>query len=105
MTHNWKILDLESITSTGLVTKITYGCFTEHQSTELRQIDEIYLDGSPDAPEFIQYEELTEELVLSWVDTLVNKSLIETNLSSSINEIESQFSSSIKVSSGVPWSE
>jgi len=105
MTHNWKIIDLESITSSGLVTKIMYGCFTNHNNISLREIGEIDVSGSIESSGFIQYEELTEDTVLSWVDTLVDKSLIETTISSSISESEIQFSASIQTDSGVPWSE
>lgn len=105
MTHTWKILDLESITTSGLVTKVVYCCYSKLHNIELRKIGDIHLDGSIDSSEFIQYEELTEDTVLNWVDTLVNKSLIETTLSSSISEHETHFSASIQTNSGIPWSE
>ena len=104
MTHNWKILDLESNPSSGLVIKIMYGCFSNHYDIKDRYINEVYLDGSTDSPEFIQYEELTEDTVLNWVDTLIDKNTIETELSSSIGVMEIDFSSSIPTQFGTPWS-
>jgi len=103
MTYTWKILDLESLKSSGLVTKVSYQCDAHKNSLYTRRIGEIILTGSIDDEGYIEYDNLTQDNVLGWLDSKIDKSAIETSLSESIALDEIEISSSIQTKIGVPW--
>lgn len=107
MTTTWKIYNLEHETSNGLVIKVTYGCVVESEGFLNRKVGLIELTGDPSAPDFVPYEDLTEEIVLNWV-----KSELGTE---AVTEIETSIQNSVQAAidaaaakttqEGLPWVE
>ena len=102
MNHTWSILNLKRTTSTGVVTEIKYQCQSEHDNMIDRQIERLIITGSTSDEGFIEYDNLTEENVLGWVNNLVDTSSIETSLSSSIEDMLEVISQNHS-SEGTPW--
>lgn len=104
MTHTWQIINLTRTISDGVVNKIDYGCFSEHEGESTRTISDLEITGSVDEPGFIAYEDLTENDVLGWVYSNVNQSEIETANSASI-AAQVIAKAAITEASGIPWGE
>lgn len=102
MNHTWSILNLKRVTSTGVVTEIKYQCQSEHDNMIDRQIEKLIITGSTSDEGFIEYDNLTEENVLGWVNNLADTSSIETSLSSSIEDMLEVISQNTS-SEGTPW--
>ena len=63
---SWKLLDMEHKTSDGFVlTVVSEYCFTYEEGSSQRSFVSEFTDNV--GPDFIPYEELTEEIILSWV--------------------------------------
>lgn len=102
MEHNWKIYNLKRTIAEGIVTKVTYGCESNHENTTTRKVGEFSVTGSVDDPGFIAFENLTQEDVLGWIDTNIDKAAIETANSSSIAEVIVRIASRTEIT-GMPW--
>ena len=102
MNHIWKIYDLKRTIADGVVTKITYACESELSGSGTRKIGELSVVGSASDPGFVEYADLTEGIVLSWVTGSIDVSPTETENSSSIaQQITAQ--AAITESNGTPW--
>jgi hypothetical protein len=102
MNHVWKIYDLKRVIADGIVTKVTYACESSEDNFSTRKIGDIEITGSVDDASFIAFEDLTEEIVLSWVTGSINTSTYETENSSSIAQQVIQ-RAAITTRSGTPW--
>jgi hypothetical protein len=100
MTTTWKIANLERETVDGYV-------YTVHWT--LNVTDDEYSAGSygsiglerPEDDELIPFEDLTEELVISWICDKMGEEQIETMISALQSQIEEQKAPT--KASGVPW--
>jgi|SRR6056300_277104 len=102
MEHIWKIYDLKRTISSGVVTEVTYACESELSGSGTRKIGDLTLTGSTEDANFIAYEDLTQADVLGWVDSNVDKTVFETENSSSIaSSIVAR--AAITESKGTPW--
>lgn len=103
MKYDWIVYDLERMISDGMVYRVVYGCEASHDGHDERSIHSLNLTtGSASDSDFIDYNNLTPDIVLGWITGSIDQSVIETSLSSSIaNNIVkvSQITSSI----GTPW--
>lgn len=104
MVHTWKILDLERIADSGLINNIHYECGSFHGDMSSYHVGSAEITGSIDAATFVDFDSLTHDTVLSWLDSKINKSEIETTLSESMRVEETEISSSIQILGGTPWS-
>ena len=102
MQHNWKIYDLKRTLSDGVVTKVTYACESQLSGSSSRKIGELTVVGSVDDADFVPYEDLTQGDVLGWVDAIVDKTIFETENSSSI-AASIIARAAITESNGTPW--
>jgi hypothetical protein len=91
MTHTWYIKNLERDTSDGMVTKVDYECKTlynlEFQRFPVGQnyYGQVTLTtGSVSDPNFISYENLTENVVFGWITGSIDTASIELQNSGSI---------------------
>ena len=84
MVHNYRITDLEREISTGIINRISFIVDSLHEEVGERYNGEIEVTGSIDTPGFIEFENLTQENVLSWITSLVDTALIEQENSASI---------------------
>lgn len=108
MTTTWKIYNLEHEISNGLVIKVTYGCVVESEGFLNRSVGEITLTGDPSSPDFVAYNDLTEEIVIDWV-----KAELESNEEGSVASLESKIQAQVQqaidaaaaktTEEGLPW--
>lgn len=102
MTHTWKIYDLERTIEDEVVTKITYACESADGSFSERKIGDLTITGSTDDEGFIAYADLTEETILGWVASGVDKSAIESELADSISNTK-LLAEAVTTTTGLPW--
>lgn len=102
MQHNWKIYDLERTISDGVVTEVTYACESQLSGSSSRKIGNLTVVGSVGDADFIPYEDLTQDDVLGWVDSNVDKTVFETANSASIASFIVA-RAAVTASSGTPW--
>ena len=105
MEITWQIFDTKYQTANGLITKVVYGCTAQLENDIDRKVGEINLTGDPSSPDFIAYENLTEEVLLQWVkaslgDTEV--STIETQVQDNVIARKTARENVVE-RNGLPW--
>lgn len=105
MEHIWKIYGLRRIEPDGVVNSIMYGVESNHNNHSERYTSTLSITGSSTDEGFISYETLTENVILGWVTSSVDVSVIESQNSSSIAQIEISSSNQIVEKFGTPWEE
>ena len=103
MEHTWEINNLKRNLSDGLVTTASYWCKTEFSGESARSIGEYYLpvkDASD--PDFISYENLTQDIVLGWITGSLDTEAIYAKHSASIAE-RIDYLNSTTTAKGLPW--
>lgn len=96
-TFNWKISTMDRLTSDGFVVTVHYvvtGVDGEYQSSIYGTIGYTQQPGET----YIPYEELTEEIVVGWVQTSLGKDTVESALQSQIDLQKNPVTES-----GLPW--
>ena len=103
MTHTWKVYNLERVISDGMVTAVTWACESEIEGASERHIGYSALSkGSISDENFIDYNNLKENIVLGWITGSIDQATIQTTNSSSIaTSIINQ--AAITKSEGIPW--
>jgi hypothetical protein len=89
MTTTWKIAQLKRIPDTGLVTYVTYIMNFELEGEIDRLVGSITLTGDVNDPDFIPFENLTEEDAIAWVQAdlgAVEISTIEADYQAQLEE-------------------
>lgn len=100
----WKITQMEYNTTDGGVIIVHWECVAEETVGEKTFRELAYgsfdLTPEPSSPDFIPYENLTEENVLSWVYQYagIDKTDIESKLETSIDQQKN-----ISTLTGLPW--
>ena len=85
MTHTWKIHNLERNISDGLILSASWFCRTtlgEHSTRSAKEIGLPY--KNPADSDFVSFNDVTEELVLSWVTGSIDTTALYSEHSSSI---------------------
>ena len=100
-----KIAGLKRKPTSGLVFEVTYIMNFELETETDRKVGMIEFEGDETNPNFISFEDLTEEIVLGWVTETLGESEItkiknefETKLQGRIDE-----KSTPKFLTGTPW--
>jgi hypothetical protein len=94
-TFNWQIVQMDRITSDGFV-------FTVHYN--VGAIEGIYQSSTygttsyTPSETYMPYEDLTQEIVVGWVQATLGKDAVEANLQSQIDALKAPVQES-----GVPW--
>jgi len=103
MQHTWQITNLERQLSDDLVLTASWNCYTTHSGSYESIVGDYNLPSkSPSDPDFVAYDDLTEEVVLAWVTGSINYLDIETSNSASVAEKISYKQSKTK-DTGIPW--
>ena len=105
MTTTWKIFDTKRQTADGVIIKVTYGCTVQLDNFIDRTIGEQTYSGSASEPGFVPYEDLTEPIVLGWVQTALGATAVtatETALQNSVTAQKAAKDAETEVS-GLPW--
>ena len=91
----WKINNLERQTSDGLVTVVHWGAYAEDGDYSAGIYNTQALERGDS---FVNYDTLTEETVLGWLWTKVDKETVEAALEAQIEAQKAPVSAN-----GLPW--
>ena len=98
MNHTWHIIDSTRTPSNEVVTEVVYECLTTHIVEEQTHIQghsyrgEVTLTtGSVSDPNFITYENVTEDTILGWVTGSIDTASIQAHNSASVAERVQKF--------------
>ena len=95
MTITWKINNLERQTSDGLVTVVHWGASAVDGDYTAGIVNTQALERGDS---FVNYDTLTEETVLGWLWTKVDKEAVEASLEAQIEAQKAPVSAN-----GLPW--
>ena len=106
MTHTWEITSAARLTSNGTVTNVDFKCKTEHRGHVTNHFGVLTLgEIDTSSPNFVAYEDLTQNIILSWVFEKINQTTIEDQnvifITTSIELSDAQ----TPTSNGLPWGE
>ena len=100
-----KIANLKRKPTTGLVFEVTYIMNFELESETDRKVGMIEFEGDETDPNFVPFEDLTEEIVLGWVTSTLGEeqiTAIETEFETRLQErIDKK--ASPEFLTGTPW--
>ena len=102
-TFNWVIHDLERQTSDGLVTVVHWGASASEASNDPEKpygASIVNTQALERGDSFVNYDTLTEETVLGWVWSKVDKEVVEAALTAQINAQKAPM-----FANGLPWGE
>lgn len=105
METNWKILNLKREVDNGLVIEVTYVMNFKLQGESDRKIGVIKLEGDENDPNFIPFEELTEEIVLDWVKSELGQEEIDNIKTQHQTRLEKKIHKKLNPEylDGLPW--
>lgn len=103
MNITWTINNLERQTSDGLVTVVHWGASASEASNDPEKpyvASIVNTQALERGDSFVNYDTLTEETVLGWVWSKVDKTAVEAALTAQINAQKAPVSAS-----GLPWTQ
>ena len=101
----WKIENMKRQLSDGLVIKVNYRVVAKDKELIADKRGAITLTGDPSSPDFIPFENLTEEDVITWVRAnlgVVEISTIEAEVQS-VLDAKIAARSARQTATGLPW--
>jgi hypothetical protein len=106
MTTNWKISNIKRLPLNGLVIEVTYIMNFELSGKHTRHLGSVTLTGDPQDPNFIPYEDLTEQIVTGWVQDELGTQRIDEITSNAQTSIQAQIdrATNPEFLIGLPWS-
>lgn len=87
MEYHWSIGNLTRQADNGLVYDVEYSYETYTSGQSAGIYGQILVTGSSTEPGFIPFEDLTQDIVLSWITGSFDIPVIQTELSSSLNKL------------------
>lgn len=105
MTTNWQITKIKRKPDTGLVIEVLYIMNFKLEDKEDRYVSSITLTGDPTAPDFISFEDLTQEIVLGWIQTELGQTKIDEITSSMQARLQERIDkeNNPEYLTGIPW--
>jgi hypothetical protein len=95
-TYNWQIVQMDRLTSDGFVVTVHYN---------VSAVDGVYTASTygtcgytQETSSFIPYEDLTQEIVVGWVQESLGKDTVEASLQTQIDALKNPVQES-----GLPW--
>lgn len=76
MTTNWNIIQLKRNPNNGLVFEVIYIMNFELDGETDRKVSVLGLEGNVNSPNFIPFENLTQQNVLDWIQTTLGEATI-----------------------------
>lgn len=98
----WTIKNMKRTIDDGLVIEVVFEIIAKDQQLIASKLDKVTLVGDPSSPDFIPSEDLTEEIVIGWVKSVVDVVALEGEVQASLdNKIARKNAMTTK--SGLPW--
>jgi hypothetical protein len=98
-TFNWSVVDMDRLTADGFVVTVHYNVSATDSTYSANTYGTVGYTKQP-GETFIPYDQLTEAIVVGWVQTSLGKDTVEASLQS---QIDAQINPVQE--SGVPWSQ
>lgn len=105
MTTTWRIIDTKYQLADGLVTEVVYICQASLENELSRKVGTINLAGDPTSPGFVAFENLTPQVIIEWVQSILGQQQvteIETSLQDKVI-IQKAAKDALTVRNGLPW--
>tara|TARA_Y100000004_G_C8805598_1_gene365346 strand:- start:429 stop:758 length:330 start_codon:yes stop_codon:yes gene_type:complete len=102
----WEVLMLDRITDTGYVFKANCRCIAQETVNEVTLQGVSYIDAeftAPIGPDFIPYEDLTEQKVLTWVFNEIGDLKLKKEQTSTTKLNKAITALNPPTEEGVPW--
>ena len=95
-TYNWSIVQMDRLTADGFVVTVHYNV----SATDGDYSASTYgtCGYTQESESFVPYDQLTEEMVVGWVQTTLGKDTVEASLQSQIDALKNPVQES-----GLPW--
>ena len=96
-TFNWQIVQMDRLTSDGFVVVVHYNVSAvdgDYQASTYGTTSYTQTPGET----YIPYADLTQEVVVGWVQTAIGKDTVEASLQGQIDALKNPVQES-----GVPW--
>jgi hypothetical protein len=94
--YNWSIVQMDRLTSDGFVVTVHYNVSAtdgDYQASTYGTCG-----YTQESESFVPYDQLTEEMVVGWVQTTLGKDTVEASLQSQIDALKNPVQES-----GLPW--
>lgn len=98
MTILYKIVDLEKNVETGIVTTVHWSAEIQDDKLYASTYGAVNLSYDESSANFIPFEELTESVVVSWIQQLIDVQNVEQTLLDKIEQLKTP-----QRTSGLPW--
>jgi len=102
MTHTWEVHNLERVLDGNVVTKIYFRVYSEENGIFKNYFGEHTITGSASDPNFIPFENLTQNVVVEWLKSGVDVTAIQTINEDRINEEIAAYVAPT-TEEGTPW--
>jgi hypothetical protein len=96
--YNWQINQMDRLTSDGFVVTVHYTVTAQEGEYTASTYGTVGYSEQP-GESYTPYDQLTQEMVIGWVQTSLGKDTVESSL---VSQIEAQ--KQPKQVSGLPWS-
>ena len=106
LTYTWKINNMKRNSSDGGVFSIEYTIWALDADEKRQQglSGKVELEPNPNSDSFVEYENLTKDLVMTWVHEAINKTEKEEELKQLwIKMFPSASEEPSTISQGTPW--
>lgn len=97
-TFNWQIINMERLTSDGFVVTVHYNVSASEDANNVSTYGTTSYTQTEGAS-YIPYENLTQEVVVGWVQEALGKDVVEASLQSQLDALKAPVQQS-----GLPWS-
>lgn len=97
-TFNWQIVNMERLTSDGFVVTVHYNVSASEEANNVSTYGTTSYTQTEGAS-YIPYENLTQAIVVGWVQEALGKDTVEASLQSQLDALKAPVQQS-----GLPWS-
>ena len=98
----WKIEKMKRQLNDGLVIEVVFEIIAKDQQLIASKRDKVTLVGDPSSPDFIPFENLTEEIVISWVKSEVDVVALEDEVQTILDGKIAK-KNAMTTKGGLPW--
>lgn len=98
----WTIKNMKRTIDDGLVIEVVFEIIAKDQQLIASKRDKVTLVGDPLSPDFIPFENLTEELVIGWVKSEVDVVALESEVQTILDGKIAR-KNAMTTKSGLPW--
>ena len=98
ITITWTVQNMTRVIEDGYVINVAWACTASAPGASAFHGGVTAYENNPDQPDFIPYDDLSEDIVLGWVWEAVDKAEIEATLTA---KVEKQLHPT--TANGLPW--